>query len=60
MALALESVSSCRVGVWGTHKRGRGMVREKGRGWMGRGMARRELGRGRVSGRKCGGGSGTW
>ena len=60
MALALESASSCTVGVWGSHKRGRGMVREKGRGWMGRDMGRRELGRGRGLGRKCGGGSGTW
>ena len=58
MALAL--VSSCRVGGWGSHRRVRGMVREKGRGWMGRGMGRRESGRGRGLGRKCGGGSGTW
>ena len=56
--MALELVSSCRVGVWEIHRRGR--VRETGRGWMERDMGRRELGTGRVSGRKYGGGSGTW
>lgn len=58
MGPELESVSSCRVGGWGIHKRE--MVREAGRGWMGMDMERRELGRGRVSGRKCGGESGFW
>lgn len=55
MGPELDSVSSCRVGGWGSHKRGMG--RETG---MGRDMGRRELGRGRVSGRKCGGESGFW
>jgi len=54
----LESVSSCRAEGWGIHKRATG--REAGRAWMGRDRERKELGMGRVSGRKCGGESGSW
>ena len=54
----MVSVSSCRVGGWGIHRRG--MERGAGRERMGRDKGRRELGRGRESARKCGGESGTW
>ena len=62
LGLGLGLVSSCRVGGWGIHRRGmeRELVMELGRGRMGMDMERRELGRGRVLGRKCGEGNGTW